>query len=110
MSFVSRMSMLSSEEGHHIRDTIEKELYENELGPYQSALYALLDLMAEFPKSGPIYAVGQRTLEDRRAYEERRLLQEKEMGEYRKKTEKLKWKSQVRSLQGEEEEIRRNKL
>jgi hypothetical protein len=71
MSFVSKMSMLSAAEGHLIRDKIEKELYDNELGPYQSALYSLLDMINEFPRSGPVYAVGQRTLDDRQGYEER---------------------------------------
>jgi hypothetical protein len=45
MSFVSRVSIVSSEDGHNIRSFIETELFDNELGPYQSALYSVLELI-----------------------------------------------------------------
>lgn len=69
MSFVSKMSMLSSNEGLMIKEKIEKQLYDNEFGPYQSALFNVVELMDHFPKSGAIYAVGQKTLDDRKAFE-----------------------------------------
>ena len=68
MSFVSRISMLSSDEGLMIKERIEKELYDNELGPYQSALYNVLQLMERNPRSGPVFAVGQKALEARRVF------------------------------------------
>lgn len=58
-----------------MRKNIEKELYENEMGPYQSVLYGLLELMEEYPRSRPVLAVGQKTLEDRKNYEVKRMNQ-----------------------------------
>lgn len=39
------------------------------MGPYQSALYNIVELMGQFPRSGPVYAVGQKTLDDRKSFE-----------------------------------------
>ena len=45
------------------------------MGPYQSALYNVLDLIEKYPRSGPVYAVGQRTLDDRKSIEQRKRAQ-----------------------------------
>lgn len=71
-SFVSKISMISYDEGQNIKGAIEQELFENQLGPYQSALYGVLELIQKYPRSSPVYAVGQRTLEDRRDVEEKK--------------------------------------
>lgn len=44
LSMLSRFSMTSTE-GGMIVDYLEKELNENEFGPYQNALTSLLDLI-----------------------------------------------------------------
>lgn len=70
---------MTSDEGGYIRDHLEQQINENELGPYQQALTNLKDLIDEFPNAWPIYVVGQRILEDREQYDNKREMQNQEM-------------------------------
>lgn len=81
---------MSSDEGYLIKEKLEKELNESELGPYQSALYSLKDLIEQYPHAWPIYVMGQRILDDRAGYEQRRVNQEKQMKAFREKIERMK--------------------
>jgi hypothetical protein len=110
LSFVSRISLFSSEEGQYVKNAIEKELFDNELGPYQSALYSLLDLIEHYPKSGTVYTVGQRTLDDRIKVEQRKKIQQTDIAEYTRKIERLERKKSMWNSNSEEDQIKRNKL
>lgn len=74
LSVISRFSM-TNDEGIQIREHLEKEINENQFGPYQNALANLMDLIDEYPNAWPIFVVGQRILQDRKQYDEKRLNQ-----------------------------------
>ena len=92
-----------------MKNSIEKELFDNELGPYQSGLYNVLELLEKYPRSSSVLTVGKRTLDDRREVELKKVTQLTEMEGYKKNIDRIQRRSAYQHL-GSEEVVKKNQM